>query len=215
MAAFPAQAVIQYDHAFMKPSGFPNPARAYAYGPPSAGRRRASAPKRIASTSAPTVVSAMETSVIGPYGASDVGRLKMPTPMIDPMIRAIAAGRPNWPDFSSGASARACAATSVTSLHLRFRECNRRSGLPGEQCLRVRDRADHSAAAGLLDERARRLHLRAHRPLGELARRQLSGRDPVDRLLLGRPPARVDRVDIGDDGERVGLEVGGEQRAGQ
>ena len=28
IAAFPAQAVIQYDHAFANPSAFPNPARA-------------------------------------------------------------------------------------------------------------------------------------------------------------------------------------------
>src|SRR4051812_45204337 len=66
MAAFPAHAVIQYDHAFMKPSGLPNPTRAYAYGPPSAGRRRARAPNRTASASAPIVVSPSETSVIGP-----------------------------------------------------------------------------------------------------------------------------------------------------
>src|SRR5262245_6429848 len=66
MAAFPAHAVIQYDHAFMNPSGLPNATRAYAYGPPSAGRRRESAPNRTARASAPTVVSAIETSVIGP-----------------------------------------------------------------------------------------------------------------------------------------------------
>jgi hypothetical protein len=30
IAAFPAQAVIQYDQAFMKPSGLPKPTRAYA-----------------------------------------------------------------------------------------------------------------------------------------------------------------------------------------
>src|SRR5215831_5610776 len=61
IAAFPAQAVIQYDHAFANPSGLPKAARAYAYGPPSAGRRRERAPKRTASTSAPTVVRAIET----------------------------------------------------------------------------------------------------------------------------------------------------------
>jgi hypothetical protein len=50
----------------MNPIGLPNPARAYAYGPPSAGSRRDSAANSIASASAPTVVSAIETSVIGP-----------------------------------------------------------------------------------------------------------------------------------------------------
>src|SRR5215831_4616911 len=90
IAAFPAHAVIQYDQAF------PNATRAYAYGPPSAGNLRDSAANSIASASAPTVVSAIEISVIGPYDASEVGRLKMPTPMMLPMISAIACGRPNF-----------------------------------------------------------------------------------------------------------------------
>src|SRR5262252_9552207 len=56
-AAFPAHAVIQYDQAFVNPSGLPKPTRAYAYGPPSAGRRRESAPKSTARARAPIVVS--------------------------------------------------------------------------------------------------------------------------------------------------------------
>ena len=66
IAALPAHAVIQYDHAFANPSRLPNATRAYAYGPPSAGRRRDSAANSSASASAPTVVSAIETRVIGP-----------------------------------------------------------------------------------------------------------------------------------------------------
>ena len=66
IAALPAQAVIQYDQALAKPSGLPNATRAYAYGPPSAGSRRDSAANSSASASAPTVVSAIETRVIGP-----------------------------------------------------------------------------------------------------------------------------------------------------
>src|SRR6516164_11168626 len=96
IAAFPAHAVIQYDHAFANPNWLPNATRAYAYGPPSAGNRRDSAANSNASASAPTVVSAIEISVIGPYVASEVGRLKMPTPMMLPMISAIACGRPNF-----------------------------------------------------------------------------------------------------------------------
>src|SRR6516164_2287993 len=96
IAALPAHAVIQYDHAFANPSPLPNATRAYAYGPPSAGNRRDNAANSIASASAPTVVSAIEISVIGPYDAREVGRLKMPTPMMLPMIRAIAWGRPNF-----------------------------------------------------------------------------------------------------------------------
>src|SRR5215469_15319093 len=96
IAAFPAHAVIQYDHAFANPSLLPNATRAYAYGPPSAGNLRDSAANSIASASAPTVVSAIEISVIGPYVAREVGRLKMPTPMMLPMISAIACGRPNF-----------------------------------------------------------------------------------------------------------------------
>ena len=45
---------------------FPKAARAYAYGPPSAGIRRDSEAKSIARHSAPTVVSAMATRLIGP-----------------------------------------------------------------------------------------------------------------------------------------------------
>src|SRR6516165_7874576 len=96
IAAFPAHAVIQYDQAFANPSPLPNATRAYAYGPPSAGNRRDSAANSNASASAPTVVSAIEISVIGPYDAREVGRLKMPTPMMLPTISAIACGRPNF-----------------------------------------------------------------------------------------------------------------------
>src|SRR5215469_11347298 len=64
--ALPAHAVIQYDHALKNPTTLPNAAREYAYGPPSAGSRRDSAANIRASAMAPTVVSAIETSVIGP-----------------------------------------------------------------------------------------------------------------------------------------------------
>ena len=66
IAALPAHAVIQYDQAFVNPRRLPKATRAYAYGPPSAGRRRDRAANSSASTSAPTVVSAIETKVIGP-----------------------------------------------------------------------------------------------------------------------------------------------------
>src|SRR5215472_6672173 len=95
--ALPPHAVIQYDHALKKPTTLPNATREYAYGPPSAGSRRDSAANISASAIAPTVVSAIETSVIGPIEASEVGRLKIPTPMMLPMISAIATGRPNPP----------------------------------------------------------------------------------------------------------------------
>src|SRR5215472_14715577 len=44
----------------------PNATRAYAYGPPSAGSRRDRLANSSASATAPTVVSTIETSVIGP-----------------------------------------------------------------------------------------------------------------------------------------------------
>src|SRR5262252_10216222 len=102
--ALPAQALIQYDQALKKPSRLPNATRAYAYGPPSAGSRRASAANIRASAMAPTVVSPIEIRVIGPMEASDVGRLKIPTPMMLPMIRAIATGRPKPPSGETSAS---------------------------------------------------------------------------------------------------------------
>ena len=49
-----------------EPEAIAKATRAYAYGPPSAGRRRDRAANSSASTSAPTVVSAIETKVIGP-----------------------------------------------------------------------------------------------------------------------------------------------------
>ena len=66
IAALPAHAVIQYDHAFAKPSRLPNATRAYAYGPPSAGSRRDSAANSSASATAPIVVRPIETRLIGP-----------------------------------------------------------------------------------------------------------------------------------------------------
>src|SRR3954471_1357362 len=58
-----------------------------------------------ASASAPTVVSAIATRLIGPYPASDAGRLKMPTPMMLPTISAVAAPRPSVPRASWSARA--------------------------------------------------------------------------------------------------------------
>src|SRR6516165_9461025 len=99
--ALPAQAVIQYDHALKKPTTLPNAAREYAYGPPSAGSRRDSAANISARAIAPTVVSAIETGVIGPIPASEVGRLKIPTPMMLPMMSATATGRPKPPPVAT------------------------------------------------------------------------------------------------------------------
>src|SRR5262249_28205644 len=66
IAALPPHAVIQYDQPFANPSRLPKAARAYAYGPPSAGSRRDSEANSSASSSAPTVVRAIEIRVIGP-----------------------------------------------------------------------------------------------------------------------------------------------------
>src|SRR5262244_1224385 len=52
---------------------------------------------------APIVVSPMETKVIGPMPANEVGRLKIPTPMMLPMISAIATGRPKPPPAAAPA----------------------------------------------------------------------------------------------------------------
>ena len=71
MAAFPAHAVIQYDQALVKPSPFPNAARAYAYGPPSAGSRRDITANINARAMAPTVAIPIATRLIGPYDAME------------------------------------------------------------------------------------------------------------------------------------------------
>src|SRR6516165_9598825 len=41
------------------------------------------------------VVKPMDTRLMGPYEASEVGRLKMPTPMMLPTMRAVAVVSPN------------------------------------------------------------------------------------------------------------------------
>jgi hypothetical protein len=41
------------------------------------------------------VVSTIATRLIGPYSANEPGRLKMPTPMMLPTMRAVAWGRPS------------------------------------------------------------------------------------------------------------------------
>src|SRR3974390_1054006 len=52
--------------------------------------RRANDANSLAKASAPIVVNPIETSVIGPYGASDEGRLKIPTPTMLPTTSAVA-----------------------------------------------------------------------------------------------------------------------------
>src|SRR5215831_16368148 len=52
---------------------------------------------------APIVVSPIETKLIGPMPANEVGRLKIPTPMMLPMISAIATGRPKPPPAAAPA----------------------------------------------------------------------------------------------------------------
>src|SRR3954454_17088421 len=74
IAAFPDQAVIQYSQALEKPARLPNAARAYAYGPPSAGSRLLRAANMSASARAPTVVSAIANRLIGPYDAREARR---------------------------------------------------------------------------------------------------------------------------------------------
>ena len=41
------------------------------------------------------MVSTRETRLIGPYDASEAGRLNTPTPMIDPSTNEMASGRPS------------------------------------------------------------------------------------------------------------------------
>ena len=89
--------MIQYSHAFENPARLPNADLAYAYGPPSAGSRRDNEANNTANASAPTVVSAMANRLIGPYAASEPGRLKIPTPMMLPTINAVACVSPRLP----------------------------------------------------------------------------------------------------------------------
>jgi hypothetical protein len=125
MAALPAHAVIQYSHAFENPARLPNADLAYAYGPPSAGSRRDSDANITASASAPTVVSTMANRLIGPYAASEPGRLKIPTPMMLPTISAVAWVGPRVPRGStlSDSGPGSLDAASCCDVSLMAREC--------------------------------------------------------------------------------------------
>src|SRR3954447_3250768 len=70
---------------------------------------------------APIVVSAMATRLIGPYPARDDGRLKIPTPMIDPTMSAVAGPRPRVARGSGSATGAGPAggADAVLMEHLR------------------------------------------------------------------------------------------------
>src|SRR5690242_11699039 len=76
--------------------------------------RRASEANRKANVSAPTVVSPSDTRLIGPYTDSEVGRLKMPTPMMLPTISAVAVPSPKPPPLLDVLSAATPWATTRT-----------------------------------------------------------------------------------------------------
>ena len=84
-----------------------------------------------------------------------------------------------------------------------------------DDLLDVGERADGGPLAGRLDEPGRGLDLRAHRPGGEVGCAQLAGGHPVEPALLGRAPALVDAVDVGGHDEQVGVDLAGEQLAGE
>src|SRR6185503_4420052 len=58
----------------------------------------------------------METRLIGPKAASDVGRLKMPTPMMLPMMSATAAPRPKLGRAEPPGSAATSGGRVVTDM---------------------------------------------------------------------------------------------------
>ena len=111
IAALPAHAVIQYDHALKNPIRLPNATREYAYGPPSEGRRRDSPANSSANANAPAVTSTIDSNVIGPYADKDPGKLKIPTPMMFPTISAVACRRPNRPPRRASGSDAAVGST--------------------------------------------------------------------------------------------------------
>ena len=163
----------------------------------------------------------------------------MPTPMMLPMIRAIAAvsPKPHGDAFRLGLEScadsrrrlwsrsryddQADAISQVAAVQLppaRGPRCRRLEGhdrprLAATSSFAVGHRADHGQPAGLLDERAGRADLRAHRALREARLEQRGRCRTPDRALLRRAPVGVGRVDVGEDEEDVGVEVDGEQRA--
>ena len=84
-----------------------------------------------------------------------------------------------------------------------------------DDLLDVLERPDGRPLAGRLDEAGGGVDLRAHRPGGEVHGPQLRGRDLVEPPLLGRAPVGVDAVDVGRHDEQVGVDLAGEQLAGE
>jgi hypothetical protein len=102
---------------------------------------------------------------------------------------------------------------SGRQLEARAVECDPRPDLAAQEGRSIADRADRGQAARLLDERAGGTHFRPHRTRRELGSRERVRGGAADRASLRRAPAGADGVDVGDDHERVGSEVGREQRA--
>ena len=86
---------------------------------------------------------------------------------------------------------------------------------PGQQGLGVGEPPDGGGLAGRLDEPAHGLDLRAHRPGREDAGPQLGGGGPADRPGLRGAVAVLDRRHVGEQQQRVRVQLAGQQRGGQ
>ena len=87
---------------------------------------------------------------------------------------------------------------------------------PSTICCDLVQRADRGAPAGRLDEAGRRVDLGSHRPGRELELAQLRRRHPCPSgCCSGVPQSGVHGVDVGCHHEQVGVDLTGEQLAGE
>lgn len=89
------------------------------------------------------------------------------------------------------------------------------AGFAREQRLSVAEAADGRELAGRLDEAADGIDLGPHRPGREVTRPQLGGRGPADRPGLRGTVPVLNLCHVGEQQERVGFQLAGQQRSGQ
>jgi hypothetical protein len=97
----------------------------------------------------------------------------------------------------------------------RWRHAHRRAGAAGKEGGRVLEAPDGGSCPCRRDEACRGLGLGRHRARGQREGAQLVRRGHPHGALGGRAMVEVDGVDVGEQQERVGAEVDGEQRGGE
>ena len=80
---------------------------------------------------------------------------------------------------------------------------------------RIRESADRGSAAGRFDEATRRLDLGSDRAGGEARAAELGRRSRAQSAIRIGPPVEVNRVDVGEQEQKIGVEATRQQGSGQ